>query len=329
MAVLVTGATDIVGANLVRSLLRKKEPVRVLLQNNDRNNVILKGLDVEREYGDIRDLNSLRRTLNGCTTVYHTEELNPFGYCRPDAYFVSNLEGTRNVFQAAHERGVKRVMYMSSAYTIGCGTAETPADEDAEFNLGHLKDPYITSKLQAEQLARDYLKKGLEIVILNPGLLLGAFSIRPSIGRTLLQISGIMTRFLPGGSILISDAEDVALASQCLMEHGTPGERCIVGSKNVRYSVLLDLVDSVVGMTPFSFLVPRYLAMIAGRISDTLARTSGKGVPFVPSSSVVKRTYEDLFVTSEKATLRWGISWTPVRKTLTKNVQWLREYELM
>lgn len=329
MAILVTGATDVVGANLVRSLLRNKESVRVLLQNNDKNNVILKGLEIEREYGDIRDLNSLRRALNGCRAVYHTEEMNPFGYCRPNAYFATNLEGTRNVFQAAQERSIKRVMYMSSAYTIGCGTAENPADEDTEFNLERLKDPYITSKLEAEHLAQDYLQKGLEVVILNPGLLLGPFNIRPSIGRTLLQISGIMTRFLPGGSILVSDAEDVALASQCLMEHGTPGERCIVGSKNVRYSVLLDLADSVLGMSPFSLLVPRYLAMIAGRVSDTMARTLGKGVPFVPSSSVVKRTYEDLFVTSEKATLRWGISWTPVRKTLAKSIQWLREYEMM
>ena len=329
MAVFVTGATDVVGANLVRTLTRQGETVRVLLRNNDRYNDVLDDLPAERSYGDPRDLNALRRAMKDCTAVYHTEELNPIEYCPPSAYEATNAEGTRRVLQVALEREIKRVVYTSSAFTVGCGTSDTLAIETSEFNLEHLDDPYIESKLKAESIARGFLEKGLEVVILNPGLVLGPLSVRPTIGTALVRLSGTLTKLYPGGGIMISDAEDVATAHLVAMERGIPGERYIVGTENTKYQLLLELLYTISGFRPVSIPMPRFSAFLMGWLSDSFAKTFGKAIPSIPSLSVIKRTYVDLFLSSEKATLELGMAWTPLKVTLDKTVDWLRKNRMI
>lgn len=324
MTVLVTGATGVVGANLVRTLLKAGQKIRVLVRNNDKSNAVLKDLPVEQAFGEITQPNSLRRALKGCDLVYHTEELNPFGYCSADAYFRTNVEGTRSVFEASLERGVRRIVHTGSALAVGCGTRSKPLRETAPFDLEHLKDPYISSKREAEALALEFSAKGLEIVTLNPGIVLGAWSLQPSIGYRLLRISGSMTRLCPGGGCLFSDAEDVARANLLAMEKGRSGERYIVGSETMRYIVLFNLLSSVLGFAPAVLLVPRFLALFTASLSDSVSSLVRRSFSLLPSASVVKRTYTDFYLSSEKATIELGISWTPFRETLRKTVVWLR-----
>jgi dihydroflavonol-4-reductase len=329
MAVFVTGATDVVGANLVRALTRKGETVRVLLRNNDRYNDVLQDLPIERIYGDPADPNALRRAMKDCAAVYHTEDLNPLEYCPPSAYHAVNVEGTRRVLQVALEREVGRVVHTSSAFAVGCGTPGAPATETTEFNLGHLHDPYIESKRRGESIAREFVQKGLEIVILNPGLVLGPLSVRPSIGAALVRLSGTLTKLYPSGGILVSDAEDVARAHLYAMEKGIPGERYIVGTENTKYHLLLDLLYNITGFHPVSIPMPHVSALLMGWLSDLFARMFRRAVPSIPSLSVVKRTYLDLFLSSEKATLQLGMTWTPLKATLDKTVDWLRKNRLI
>ena len=329
MPVFVTGATDVVGANLVRTLTRQGETVRVLLRNNDPYNDVLNSLPAERSYGDPRDMNALRRAMKDCTAVYHTEELNPIEYRPPSAYVAANAEGTRRVLQVALEREIQRVVYTSSAFTVGRGTSDTLAIETSEFNLGHLGDPYIESKRKAESIARGFLEKGLEVVILNPGLVLGPLSVRPTIGAALVRLTGTLTKLYPGGGILISDAEDVATAHLVAMEKGIPGERYIVGTANTKYQLLLELLYTVSGFRPVSIPMPRFSALLMGWLSDSFAKTFGKAIPSIPSLSVVKRCYVDLFLSSEKATLELGMEWTPLKVTLGKTVDWLRKNRMI
>ncbi len=329
MAVFVTGATDIVGANLVEALLRKGETVRVLLRNNDHYNDVLNDLPVERIYGRADDLNALRRAMKDCKAVYHTEELNPIEYCPPTAYDAINAEGTRKVLQVALEKRITRVVYTSSAFTIGCGTADAPAMESADFNLAHLKDPYIESKRKAETIARGFLEKGLEVVILNPGLVLGPRSMRPTIGSALVRLSGTLTKLYPSGGTLVCDAEDLARANRIAMARGTPGERYIIGTANTKYFLLLDLLYTVLGLHPVSIPMPRFSAFLLGWLADSLARIFGRAIPSIPSLSIVKRTYVDLFLTSDKATLELGMTWTPLKETLEKTVDWLRRNRML
>jgi len=221
------------------------------------------------------------------------------------------------------------VVHLSTAFTGGTGSAKNPANERTPFDLGHLKDPYIDSKREAEAEADAYLKKGVEILLLNPGLLLGKGSSRATLGRSLLRFSSLMARAVPGGATLVSDAGDVARLGRFLLQDGEPGDRHIAGTRSVRYNQLMEQVDVILGLNPVSFYMPRMLALLAGTVTDVYARISGTPLPSAPSVSTIKRMYVDLFVSPEKATLRWGINWTPVQEVLSTSIQWLRENRLM
>jgi hypothetical protein len=113
------------------------------------------------------------------------------------------------------------------------------------------------------------------------------------------------------------------------MERGTSGERYILGTENTTYSMLLELLYTVLGFRPFSVPLPRFSAFLMGWLCDSLATIFGKSVPSMPSLSVVKRAYVDLYLSSEKATLQLGMRWTPLKETLDKTVDWLRENRLL
>jgi dihydroflavonol-4-reductase len=329
MTVLVTGATGTAGYNLVLEIIRNGGTVRAFLRNNDPFNALLADLPVERAFGDLRDPNALRQAMKGCHAAYHAEEKNPFGYCRPEEYHETNVKGTRNVFQSALERKVQRVVHLSSAYTTASGAPNAPADEQSPFNLGGLNDPYIESKREAEGLACDYGEKGLEVVILNPGLLMGAGNQQPSLGRTLLRFTTLMAHAIPGGATLLSDARDMARAAMIAMRLGVPGERYLVGTRSLRYNEIMAQVDAILGVHSKEFYMPRWIALLIGRVTDAYARIRGKPVPFFPSVSTIHRMYVDLFVSPEKATILWGINWTPIGTILESSIQWLRENRLM
>lgn len=330
MSVLVTGATGVAGYNLVEELCRAGEPVRVLLRNNDPMNGLLAELPrAERVYGSLSDPNSLRQALKGCRAAYHTEEANPFGYCPPGAMRETNVQGSRNLFQAALDRGVQRVLHLSSAFTVASGTPQAPASERSAFDLAGLKDPYIESKRAAEAEARAYVRKGLPIVVLNPGLLMGPGNRQSTLGSTLLRFNSLAARAVPAGATLVSDARDVARVSMMALREGEPGERYIVGTRSMRYHDLMGRVDQILGVEPPAFYMPRLLALLVGRITDAYARISGSPLALAPSVSTVKRMYVDLFASPEKATVLWGVNWTPVGEILQSSIQWQRQNRLM
>ena len=150
-----------------------------------------------------------------------------------------------------------------------------------------------------------------------------------TIGTSLVRLSGTLTKLYPSGGILISDAEDVARAHVVAMERGTPGERYIIGTENTKYFLLLELLYTVSGFRPMSIPLPRFSAFLMGWLSDSFAKAFGRSIPSIPSLSVVKRTYEDLFLSSEKATLELGMTWTPLKETLDKTVGWLRKNRMI
>jgi len=86
MTVLVTGATGVAGYNMVLELLKDGGSVRVLLRNNDPSNALLQGLPVDPVFGDLRSPNSVRQAMKGASAVCHMEEMDPFGFCPPEAY---------------------------------------------------------------------------------------------------------------------------------------------------------------------------------------------------------------------------------------------------
>ena len=115
---LVTGATGFVGCHLVRKLLQRGERVRILARRQSRLQV-LQGLQIERVTGDLTDRESIRQALVGCRFVYHVAADYRLWALDPSVLYQANVEGTRNVLEAARAARVERIVYTSTVGAVG------------------------------------------------------------------------------------------------------------------------------------------------------------------------------------------------------------------
>ncbi len=118
-------------------------------------------------FQEIRRYRPGDRAVKGCDSVYHLAAVYASWLPDPGLMYRANEEGTRNVLTACREAGVQKVVYCSSVAALGAH-GKTPADESAQFNLNSTKDHYFISKYRAEQVALEFARTGLPVVIVNP-----------------------------------------------------------------------------------------------------------------------------------------------------------------
>ena len=168
MKVLVTGATGFTGGHLAQHLASRGDDVRALVRPRSRarfDQSPLPAKGVTAVEGDLTDAASMRRAAEGVDVVYHIAATYREAGQPGSAYRAINVEGTKNVLEAARAGGAVRVVHCSTGGVHG-HIAHPPANEDAPFNPG---DVYQDTKLEAEQLAREYGRaNGLDVVVARP-----------------------------------------------------------------------------------------------------------------------------------------------------------------
>ena len=157
---LVTGASGFVGWHVARTLLEKNIPVRALVRENSK----VPDLAVERCVGDLRDAASLRRAAQGCSTVFHVAADYRLWSRKPEEMYASNVEGTRNVMDAALAARVDRVVYTSTVGCIGIPKSGV-GDETQPVTLEEMSGDYKRSKFQAEQVALEFAHAGFPVAV--------------------------------------------------------------------------------------------------------------------------------------------------------------------
>ena len=188
--VFVTGSAGHVGANLVRRLLDDGVRVRVLLRHED-NNEALDGLEVERAFGDLRDLNATRHAVAGCQGVYHiaakVSTIDGNRAHRREVY-ECNVLGTRNVLQAARDAGAGRVVVTGSFSAVGYDLDDpsAPSNETMQFYPMERTMPYERSKALVEHECWKAAAAGQDVVVATCCAVVGGGDFLPSrLGRTL------------------------------------------------------------------------------------------------------------------------------------------------
>ncbi len=177
---LVTGANGHLGNNLVRALLENGEQVRASVRN-PKNTTPFEGLDCEIVQADLMDKDSLLRALEGVQTLYQVAAVFKHWAPNPQADIIEpNLQGTRNILEAAASQGVERIVYVSSEVTLDHNVV--PMDESTWRSEFH-NNPYVQSKTEAEQLAWQLAEDlDLDMVSVLPGAILGpnCFNLTPT-----------------------------------------------------------------------------------------------------------------------------------------------------
>jgi dihydroflavonol-4-reductase len=244
MITLVTGATGLVGNNVVRLLLDRGRAVRVLgRQRSDTRP--LAGLDVERVTGDVCDADSLGRACQGVQLVVHAAAQVHIGWTGLQSQRAVNVEGTRNIARAARQAGA-RLVHVSTVDTMGRGTRAQPADEDTPLGR-HIECPYVVTKREAEQVVLGLAADGLDAVVVNPAFMIGPWDWKPSSGRMLLAIGRGRGFLAPPGGNDFCDVRDVAAGILSAAERGATGRRYILGGEPLSYYEAWSLFAEITG----------------------------------------------------------------------------------
>ncbi|MCY3828437.1 MAG: NAD-dependent epimerase/dehydratase family protein [Rhodospirillaceae bacterium] len=271
--VFVTGAAGHVGANLVRRLLDEGVPVRVLLRPED-NNEGLDGLDVERAFGDLRDLEATRAALAGCRGVYHcaayVSTIEGNRAHRRDL-FECNVLGTRNVLLAAREAEAGRVVVTGSFSAVGYDLDDpsAPSNETMQFYPMERTMPYERSKSLVEQECWRAAAAGQDVVVATCCAVVGGADFFPSrLGRTLCDYTnGKLRAYIDGGFEFVA-ARDIVEGHLLCMRHGRSGEKYIFSSEYKTISEILDLYEEVTGVPRSRRRIPTRLMLAFSEVAS-------------------------------------------------------------
>ncbi|MFN7044230.1 MAG: NAD-dependent epimerase/dehydratase family protein [Flavobacterium sp.] len=250
--ILVTGATGLVGSHLLVQLLQENEEVKALFRSEKQ---IKKVKNVFAFYnqtalfdkiqwvkGDITDIPSLEIAFENVTHVYHCAALISFDPNDEDELRKINIEGTANVVNCCIDFGIKKLCHVSSIAALGNPKEhETTITEETEWNPEELHSDYAITKYGAEMEVFRGHQEGLEVVIVNPGVIFG-YGFPKKGSDVIIQSVKKGLSFYTKGNIGIVSVEDVVKCMMLLMKSNNNGERFTLVGENIKTKKLLEFI---------------------------------------------------------------------------------------
>ena len=314
----VTGGTGVVGRVLVKHLLSEGRSVVALARSEDSSRS-LSELGVRPVPGDVGDPSALAAGMQGCEVVYHVAGLNLACLRDPAPLFEVNVDGSRNVIDAAARAGVRRVVYTSSATTVGERRGEV-GREDSEHRGWFLSD-YERSKFTAERVVMERASTlGVDVVSVNPTSVQGPGRADGSARLLVLFLSGRL-RFFVDTRLTMVDIDDCAAGHLLAEKHGTPGERYLLSGASLELADALALLARITGVERRPVSIPLPLAQAAGTIGELAGRLTGRQLPLC--REVVRTLLHGHVYDGSKAERELGLRYTPAEDTLRRTVEWL------
>ena len=319
--VLVTGATGLVGNNLVRRLLDQGQSVRVLVRAGADARP-LEGLGVERVRGDVRDRAAVDHACEGVQAVLHAAALIHLGWTQRERAREINVQGTRHLVEAARRAGA-RMVHVSSVDALGAGSVDCPADEES-YSEEKVPCTYVLTKRESDQVVHQGVREGLDAVIVHPCFMLGPWDWKPSSGRMLLAVAQRFTPAAPSGGCNVCDIRDVAGGILAAWRSGKTGRSYILGGENLRYLELWKLFAAVTSASAPAFRVGPLMRYAAGLWGDLRTRMSGHEPEL--NSAAIAMSCQYHFYSSARAKSELDYRCRPVRESVQDAWKWFQEH---
>jgi len=320
--ILVTGATGLVGGNLVWHLLQKNERIIAIKRPTSSLNplrTIFKfyGANpeeflerIEWRTADVLDTESLQEAMNGITTVYHCAAVVSLG-SGAESLIDTNVIGTRNIVQTAIKNKVEKLCFVSSI--ASCGSGNGLIDENTAWIDSHKRSAYSRSKYLSEQEVWAGIKSGLNAVIVNPGVILGVSGSNTGSSQLFAQVKKGLQFYTNGGSGYV-DVQDVVKAMIQLTGATISGERFILAAENSsNRDILKWMADGFDKPRPFIGIGRKTLWMV-GLVSEIFGKLF-RFQPLVDRGTARSATHREYY-SSAKIQQAIGFKFKPVEQCI-------------
>jgi dihydroflavonol-4-reductase len=323
MRIFMTGATGFVGGALAHRLLESGHQIKALVRPGADLRQVAE-LPIQQVIGNLGNIEVLLHGMEGCEWVFHVAALYSFWGHTWQEFNQSNVQGTRNVMEAARQTGVQRVVYTSSIAALGLNKDRSPATETTPVSLKDMIGSYKRSKYLAERVAVQFAGEGLPVVIVNPSAPVGVGDFKPTrTGQMIVDfLKGRMFGYVDTG-LNIVDVDDVANGHLLAAESGRVGERYILGGENMTLKQLLDTLADISGLPQVRLHIAHSVALAWAYLDTGLAHICPRHTPTAtPETVLLSRRYE--YYESSKAKKELGYSPKPAYQALSKAVDWYR-----
>jgi len=326
MKCFVTGASGFIGANLVHELAARGHRVRGLLRDRSDSRG-LTGADFERVTGDVSDREMLQHEMRGCEWCFHVAASYHLWLHDYAPMYAANVEGTRNVLEAAAAAGCARMVYTSTVGCIGLPKEENgcvlPTDETAPVSEAQMGNHYKRSKWQAECVAVELVRQGFPVVIVNPTAPVGPRDAKPTpTGQVIVDfLNRAMPAYLDTGLNWVH-VRDVAIGHILAAERGRIGARYILGHADGNWTMreAFAVLEEITGIRAPRTRLPYCVALAAAYANEAVSAVT-RQPPKAPLAGVRMAKYK-MFFNPGKAIRELGLPQTPPKQALADAVEW-------
>jgi dihydroflavonol-4-reductase len=315
--VLVVGATGFIGGALLRELVSEGREVRALARSDDSARKISE-LGAEPVQADVLDLPSLRAAMQGCELVFHAGGLNSLCPEDPNRLFEINVEGSANVVVAAAGTRVSRVVYTSSAATLG--EEKGSVGDENTSHRGSFLSSYEHSKYLAERRVLELgTTLGVAVVCVSPSSVQGPGRTRGT-ARWLIRYANGQLRWMVDTRVSVLDIADCTRAHLLAAEKGTPGQRYVLSGGTLGIKELIELVADVTGRSYPVRYVPAVFALAGAALVEGGSRLVGRRPPVC--REMVRTLLHGHAYDGSRAARQLGFSYTPMADFMRATIDW-------
>lgn len=326
MKVLITGGTGFVGSHTVAAVHRAGHEIRLFVRSRSRVEPALRPHDValgaiECFDGDVNDVGSVRRALDGCDAVIHAGSAYAYGipFWKASQLMTTNVDGTAHVLQEAHARGLDPIVHVSSIFGI-VQPRSTELTEEAP--VAAPPEPYGKSKARSERIARDLQEAGAPVVITYPGAVWGPND--PYFGETALLASSILKgqmRFVVNGRLPSSDVREVAQLHAAVLTPGLGPRRYLVPSHSPSLVDIIALIAAATAREIRTTVLPTQPVLASLWLMGLIQKVSPFRMP-LHYSAVWLLSCANAYGPS-RAEADFGILPRPLEETVRDTLSWL------
>jgi dihydroflavonol-4-reductase len=325
--ILVTGGTGLVGSHLLYELTRKGYKVKALLRPGKKpyeTRKLFSCFVAENEHlidqvewveGDVLDPFSLHQAMQGIDYVYHCAAMISFNPRELKTMLAVNIEGTANVVNACIENGIKKLCHVSSIASLGQAEKGEMIDENAKWKTSRINSGYAISKYGGEREVWRGIEEGLNTVIVNPSVIIGAGCHHKAINRLFHNIENFLPYYISGINGYV-DVRDVVNAMIMLMESSINGERFVLNSENLSLREFFTKAAIILGKPHPRIALNGNILNIVAWLDEMRGRLT-KSTPLLTRENV-RASLSKSYYSAEKFSSAFNYVFIPITESLTE-----------